>query len=235
MSGCNEIAIPDPAVLYIAFGDSMTAGPSQRDYPDILRELLGQAPETFANEGKSGERPGEGLERLRSLISLGIYPNAHTLFYWEGGGGIIDFIVEFDQFLLRSPDDSDYPYSSQLNEKLNTVQTNIETAIQQARAAGLTVYIATYFSTPEIISRCDPLLLNIILPGQARNANAYMALLNQRIRQAAVNQGAILIDVAAIDDTLHADNSNFFDCSHLSAKGNEIVAGLFFEAVNTPQ
>ena len=42
VGGCADFRLPDPAVVYVAFGDSSTAGPSERDYPDILRELLGE-------------------------------------------------------------------------------------------------------------------------------------------------------------------------------------------------
>ncbi|MHC4444892.1 MAG: SGNH/GDSL hydrolase family protein [Planctomycetota bacterium] len=231
LAGCAEIPIPDPAVGYIAFGDSSAAGPAERDYPDILREMLGESPEAFANEAKSGESADEGLERLRLLLSLDIYPNAHTLLYWEGAGGIIDFITEVDGLLLRSPNDSNYPYTSQLNERLDNIQTHIESAIQAAQEKGLKVYIATYFFSPEIIAHCDRLLLNTILPLQARNANTYIELLNGRIRQSATKKSAILVDIAAADTILRADNANYSDCSHLSTAGNTIVADLFLKAI----
>lgn len=64
LAGCADIPLPDPAVGYIAFGDSSAAGPAERDYPDILREMLGESPEAFANQAKSGESADEGLERL---------------------------------------------------------------------------------------------------------------------------------------------------------------------------
>lgn len=162
---------------------------------------------------------------------MDIYPNAHTLLYWEGAGGIIDFITQVDGLLLRSPNDSGYPYTSQLNERLDNIQTHIESAIQAAQEKGLKVYIATYFFSPEIIARCDRLLLNTILPLQARNANAYIELLNDRIRKAASNKSATLVDIAAADATLRADNANYSDCSHLSTAGNTIVADLFLNVI----
>ena len=39
-AGCVELRTPDPDVRYVAFGDSTTKGPTPRDYPAILRELL---------------------------------------------------------------------------------------------------------------------------------------------------------------------------------------------------
>ena len=97
--------------------------------------------------------------------------------------------------------------------------------------AGLTVYVATYFSLREATAQCDPLSLHVILPSQAQNANGYVSLLNERIRQAAVNKGAIVVDIASVDDVLHADDSNFLNCNHLSDKGNGVVAQLFAEAL----
>jgi hypothetical protein len=232
--GCNENGplIPDPAVRYIAFGDSETSGRSGRSYPEILTGLLGAPAGAIANHGRDGETTGEGLDRLRQLLSRDIYPNAQTLLYWEGGADIIAFMREVDRLLLISPLAPDYPYSTQLVEKLDRTQANIEAVIAEGRAAGLTVYVATYFSLREATARCDSLPLEVILPAQARSANGYVSLLNERIRQAAINRGAALVDITAANDVLQADDSNFVNCNHLSEKGNEIVAHLFFEALD---
>ena len=231
-AGCEgDILIPDPAVRFFAFGDSSTAGESGRDYVDFLPDLLGSPPEEFAKQGKGGETAGEGLDRLSQLLSLSIYPNAHTLLYWEGGGDVIDFIREVDPLLLLSPSDPGYPYKAQRDEALNRIQSRIEAAIAEAQTAGLTVYVATYFSLQEAVVPCDPLLLDVILPSQARNANGYISLLNERIRQAARNTGARVVDVASADDRLQAKSSNYLNCNHLSQSGNEIVAQIFAEAL----
>jgi hypothetical protein len=44
-----------------------------------------------------------------------------------------------------------------------------------------------------------------------------------------MNTGAIVMDTALVDDLLQADDANFLNCDHLSAKGNKIVAQLFAE------
>ena len=54
-------------VRIIAFGDSTTAGPEERDYPEILEGRLRLPPGAVANEGRSGESSGDGLVRLRRL------------------------------------------------------------------------------------------------------------------------------------------------------------------------
>ena len=234
LGGCEAIRVPDSNVIYVAFGDSTTFGPSTRDYPDILRSLLDVAPETFANEGGSGETSGEGLDRLKSLIADEIYPNADVLLYWEGGNDISGFIKDHDPFLLASPDDSDYPLSNDLGLRLSEIQLNIESAVLAARNARLRVYVATYFFLREDIAECDALPISVVLPAQALNANAYIARLNERIRTAAANQDAVLVDVAAADATLRQDQANYFNCDHLSEQGNGIVANLFLQALAEP-
>lgn len=231
--GCGEhnLLIPDPAVRYLVFGDSSISGHPSLNIPDILPELLGQPKETFANQGKGGETASAGLERLRRILSLGVYPNAHTLLYWEGGADIINLIREVDILLLFSPDAADYPDFSRLNEVLAHVQDTVETVIAEGRGAGLNVYVATYFSLREAVTPCDPLFLDIILPAQARNANVYVSLLNGRIRLAAINQGAVVVEVASADDLLHNDEANFLNCNHLSSQGNEIVARIFADTL----
>lgn len=230
--GCGEGQVPRPEVRWVAFGDSSTAGPADRNYPDFLVDLLAVEANTMANAGSGGENADEGLERLQSLISRGIYPNAHTLLYWQGGGDVVDFIREVDPLLLLSPDDPNYPFGAELAATLDTTQAEIESAIQAGHQAGWTVYVATYYLRPETFLPCEPLAIQIMLPGQARFANAYTARLNERIRQAAANQGAILIDVASLSDELRADVSNYFDCNHLSEQGNERVAELFAAVIS---
>lgn len=235
ISGCEAFRVPDPNVIYLAFGDSSTLGPSTRDYPEILRSLLDEAPEAFANEGDSGETSEEGLARLQSLLADEIYPNADVLLYWEGGNDITGFIKDHDPFLLASPDETDYPLANDLALHLSKIQLNIESAVAAARNARLRVYVATYFFLQEDIAECDALPLPVVLPSQARNANAYINRLNERIRAAAANQNAVLVDVAAADDVLRQDPANYFDCNHLSERGNDIVANLFFQAIAGPR
>ena len=230
LAGCMDVPVPDPLVRYIAFGDSSTAGPSDRDYADVLRDMLAEPPEAFANEGRGGETAAEGLERLRFLLDNRIYPNAHALLYWEGGAPVVDFIGEVDPLLLLSPDSTGYPFSNQLDQLLNDIQGQVEAAIEAAQNAGLAVYVATYYMIPPFVLPCERLLLDLILPLQAGNGNAYIARLNEHLRQAAANRSAILIDVAAIEG-LSADPGNFFDCNHLSTEGNQIVAERFFEVL----
>ncbi len=231
-AGCADdgFRLPDPAVRYIAFGDSATEGPADRDYPEFLRERLSKPPETFAVEGRGGETAEEGADRLEAYLEQGLFPNAHTLFYWEGAAGLIDFLQENDPFLAFSPNDSAYPHSAALDNRLDRIQAAVERSLAAGRDAGLTVYAATYFFLPSGSFDCDPLFLDVLLPGQSVNANEYVAMLNDRIRAAAAAQGAILVDVATLDADLRADeDANYENCTHLSAEGNEIVAELWYE------
>lgn len=232
VTGCGTtMAIPDPAVRFVAFGDSTTAGPADLSYPDFLPELLDQPADAIANEGVGGEDSGEGLTRLQDMLDLALYPNATTLLYWQGGNDISAFITEHDPFILETPDDPDFPFTETLTTLLEQVQTNVEAAITSARGAGLAVFVATYYPMVPGIGDCDPLPLDTLLPTQSQRANAYLDLLNGRLRQAAANAGATLIDVATIGDELASDSVNYFNCNHLSEIGNETAADLFATAI----
>ncbi len=165
-----------------------------------------------------------------TLLNNEMYPNAEVLLYWEGGNNITDFIKHHDPLLLTSPDDDDYLFAGSLAADLDDIQDDIESAVRAARDAGLEVHVATYFHLRESIDQCPALPLDILLPYQAQRANVYIAMLNARIRQAVLGEGATLVDVESINDTLHVDEDNYHNCNHLSAQGNELVAGLFFEA-----
>lgn len=223
--------MPDPAVRFVAFGDSTSRGPSDRPYPEILIERLGEKPSALAIESRGGEFTADGVERLRGLLNAGLFPNAHTLLYWEGGKDVLDFIARTDPLVVLSPADANYPFDDQLNATLDEVQANIESAIRTAQEAGLTVYVATYFLPPEALVPCEPLLLDRILPEQATRAGEYIRRLNAHIRQAAANTGATLVDVEREAPALSGNVLNFHDCNHLSAQGNAIVAEVFRAAI----
>lgn len=233
-SGCPSVRIPDPAVRFVAFGDSSTDGPSERQYWDIVRERLGEAPPTFSNEGVGGERSSDGLRRLDFLIERGIFPNAHTIFYWEGAAALVDFVGNRDKLLILDPASPDYPYTAELHARLDEIQTEIEAAIAAGQKQGWRVFVATYFPFRDGFGKCGFLPFDLLLPQQAVFANNYQALLNDRIRAATANRGAALVDVAAIGDQLLADPANYFDCNHLSARGNERVADVFMQALAPP-
>lgn len=220
--------LPDPTVYYIAFGDSTTAGPADRTYPTILNERINNPERIVANEGRSGETVAEGLARLQQILADRTYPGARVLMYWEGGKDITEFMETNDPLLLRSPDDPDYPFDDELNVTLDAIQANVEEALQEAWGAGLDLWVTTYYPLAPGVAQCDPLLLDILLPSQAANGNVYIDRLNARLRQAAINQGADIVDVAALGDQLQADPANYFNCNHLSDEGNAIVADLFF-------
>ncbi len=237
--GCVEIRPPVSAARYVAFGDSATRGPSDRDYPDILCELLGESPEACANEGGSGERTDEGLVRLKDFIRLGVYPDMEVLLYWQGGNDITDFAEDHDPLFILSPDDPDYFYDDELVATLDEIQASIESAIAAAQNTGFPVYVATYYLLSDHLAECNPMPLNLLIfSSQADVANAYVVMLNERIRQAVVNRRAaapdspvVLVDVETLDGTLRADPDNYFNCNHLSEQGNEIVAQLFFDRI----
>lgn len=227
---CNGVRLPDPDVRYVAFGDSMTAGPTPVDYPQILAELLGEPADAFANEGRGGEPTDAGLERLNRLISNGIFPNAHTLVYWQGGGDLVVFLRAYDPALVLAPEDPGYPLRPILIETLDRVQINNESAVLAGQAAGWHVVLATYPLRPRMPLPCESLPVPIMLPEQVAIANTYTRLLNQRIRQAALNTGAMLVDIEA-DPRLPGQIDTFVDCNHPGEAGNRIIAELLAAAL----
>jgi hypothetical protein len=227
LGGCAGVGIPDPAVRYIAFGDSTTSGPNDQNYWNFLAEKIGQSADRFANEGNGGEGSSEGLDRLKNLIEQGLYPNAKILLYWQGGDDLIGFIKNRDPLLTLSPNTENYPYASQLDAELDRIQANIEQSITIAQDAGLDVYVTTYYFLKEN-KQCKPAVLDILLAPQADIANVYLDKLNDRIRLAAQNTGSVLVDVETQSQALLSDPANYADCNHLSDQGNRIVADVFF-------
>lgn len=234
VGGCGlpgATPLPDPTIHYIAFGDSTTAGPADRTYPELLNERINDPGRGVVNEGQSGEMVAEGLERLTQLLDARTYPNARTLLYWEGGNDVTNFIKDRDPLLLASPDDPDYPFANSLDAALDEIQASVEDAARLAWEAGMDVFITTYYPLAPGIAECDPLPLDILLPVQAENANVYIDRLNARLRLAAANQAAEVVDVATLSIQLQADPANYFNCNHLSDAGNALVADLFFATV----
>ena len=233
VTGCVSTAgVGRPEVRYLAFGDSTTAGTGQRDYPDILCEKLGVEPSACANEGRGGETTGEGLQRLSELIAQRTYPNVDVLLYWEGGNDITSFIEAHDRFLLSSPLSIEYRWAEELALELDAIEANVAAAVALGHKEGWSVCVATCYPLREAPGPCATLPLKFILPFQARNANDYVRLLNERIRQAARRSGAVLVDVAELGDMLTAGPDNYCNCNHLSPQGNELVAELFAAALS---
>lgn len=229
-AGCGSVRLPDPDVIYVAFGDSATAGPADRDYTEYLADELQEDESHFANEGDSGESTEDGIDRLRELLDDVIFPNARVLLYWEGGNDLIDFVGGLDPLLLFAPSAGNYPFTSELDNKLDAIEANIVEAIELARDAGLEVFVATYYPL-RAGETCPAAFLNLLIPAQAANANEYVSLLNGRIRDAAAAAGATLIDIADLGGALAADGANYEDCSHLSSAGNARVAGAIADAI----
>jgi hypothetical protein len=232
IGGCADITLPDPAVRYIAFGDSASNGPNEKNYWNFLAEKISQSSDRFANEGNGGEDTTEGVTRLQTLLADSIYPNAQVLLYWQGGDDLIDFLKTYDPLLVYSPDADDFPYKTQLQTHLDAVQARIEQSIALGQNAGLTVYVATYYYLMKNM-KCKAAIFGFLLDTQAAHANAYLAKLNERIRLAVQNRQAVLVDVETQAQALLADRANYYNCNHLSDQGNRVVADVFY-AVFTP-
>jgi len=232
LAGCEALPpAPDPNIRYIAFGDSTTDGPADKQYVEFLPDLLGQPADAFANEGESGETSTEGLERLRVILADGRYPNATTLIYWEGGNDLTEFIKDNDPLLISSPTDPDFSDAQDLATALDQTQTNVEAAIAEARIKGLVVFVATYAPLAPRTAECGALPFNILIPGQAENGNAYVDELNAVLVLAGARNGATIVDISAIGDELRASSSNYENCNHLSEQGNQRAAQEFADVI----
>ena len=82
------------------------------------------------------------------------------------------------------------------------------------------------------LAHSEPLPTRVFLPGQAPAAEGYILMLNERIRAAAAAQGATVVDIEAIVDDLRWDPANFHDCNHLSARGNERAADVWYRTIS---
>jgi len=229
LTGCG-IGLPDPAARLVAFGDSATAGPDQPGYPEQLADLLGDA-RLVANAGMGGESTFEGLDRLGLILQFETFPNAVGLLYWEGGNDVIEFLRGHDPLLVLSPGSPDFPFSTELSDRLDEVQANIERAIEMGHDAGWTVLVVTYYPFAPGGTACPALPLGVLTADQSEIADEYALLLNERIRRAAGAAGAKVVAVDELGETLVADDSNYFNCNHLSASGNGLVARLVADAV----
>jgi hypothetical protein len=226
---------PDPAVRFIAFGDSSSDGPAEPDYPDVLRERLGEPPEALAVEVSGGETAEAGRDRFRDIMELGLFPNAHTLLYWEGAASVLKRAVQLDPLFTLSPLDPGYPHAQELTRLLDGAESAITDVLTMARDAGMSVYVATYFPPPDFSTLCRALPTIIYLPQQGRVAAGYVELLNERIRRAAQAAGATVVDVASLRDEFRANPRYYYDCNHLSAAGNTRVAELFEQIITSNQ
>jgi len=231
LPSCVDMGVENPAARFVAFGDSATMGPAMRDYVDALIDLTGQPSDVFSNEGRGGESSADGLSRLTTSLEFGFFPNAEVLLYWQGGVDLLEFVRAHDPLFLSSPDAADFAFGDDLAQTLDAIQSNVESAIQRGQEAGLTVVVANYYPFATGTGNCDAAAFNVLLPSQANVVNRYVDLLNERISLAADQRGALLVDVASVGDELLADSTNYFNCNHLSGRGNERVAELFRDAL----
>lgn len=229
VAGCSDtplFQLPDPAVRVLAFGDSTTDGPSDRQYTEVLQDDAAIDASAISNQGMGGETTTDGLPRLAQLLSSGLFPNTEIVILWEGGNDLIDFIQERDPFIAIPPDSPLFVFGPQLETLKANVIANLTQMIATVRDAGATPILVTYYFIPEQPIECRLSPLPTLLPIQAVITNAYVIMLNEVIRDVAMAEGVILIDVAALNDMLRADINNYTDCNHLSGVGNVRVAEL---------
>lgn len=217
-------------VRYVTFGDSATAC----GYGRVLEDLLDEGDGIVANEGRGGERVAEGVERLEQQLSLGIYPNAEAYLWLEGGNDMLGFIRLHDPALVHSPLQDDYPFAAEWAEQRATVAQWLQAGIDLLGERGIDVVLGTYYQVLPGVCPCgltvDPDTgerLPSFTDEQAANANAYIATLNETIREVAAASDVPLADLeGALSHPFH-----YRDCIHPSPAGNVPIAEIWYETL----
>ncbi len=228
--GCRAFDTAGPLHV-VAFGDSMTAGPTARCYPDFLAEALDGSGASVISAGVSGETSADGLRRLPKVLRSVRCAGRGVLLYWEGGNDINRFIRRHDRWLRHDPRAADYPLTDSLEQVLNDVQRNLTRAVRQAQRRRMGIFLVTYPPVRASLLSCDAMPGGFLLPAQAERANGYVGLLNDRIRRAAALTGAGVVDPAAHAEAFAADPAHYHDCIHPSEAGQRFIAALVTEAL----
>lgn len=218
------------SVIYVAFGDSITDSEASPKYPWYLKQWFGLSDDQVQNEGKSGETIALGLTRLGGIIDCDTYPNAEAFLLLEGGNDLIDWIQEVDPQVTISPKNILYPYKKDLALLLDKIEGNLFSASYLILDGGSDVVIGSYFHVLPFKSPCKLSPLDFLSAIQASHVNDYVDLLNERIYRVADMLGIVVADIAA-SGALYGDYDNFLNCNHPSGKGNEVVAGFFYQAL----
>jgi len=221
---------PRPSVILVCFGDSATKGAVEQHYPGYIEEWINPSEDDVANEGKSGETSGEGLQRLRNLIDSEEYPNAQVYAYWEGGNDIVDTMQELDRFLIWDPTWPWYPFHEELDDLLGEVKENLRQGINKIRETDATPVLGTYYYLMAF-KKCKHSPIHFLLPFQVRHANHYVDKLNNVIYDLAYEEDVPLADINKELGTMAY--WHYYDFNHANALGNRLIAEVWFEAVDT--
>jgi len=228
-AGCGPVVWPE--VRYVALGDSITGTLDSDTWPRFFVDLLDISDEALAAEGSGGRTAAGGFERLNEILDLGTYPDATVLIYFLGGADVIDFIASIDPALTTAVSDGQFMFGDALNALLDDVHTVMLATLKLAQAAGLDIYVATYFSLPAGVAPCGALGGAALSNDQAMRMNEYVELLDKVIRDLTVEFGATLIDLRLADEALLGPPTHFADCTHPSKRGAEIIAAHFAETL----
>jgi lysophospholipase L1-like esterase len=203
--GSLAAAPASPAQLFLAFGDSITAGVgddqgrAEKGYPPRLRDLLiaaGQPGVEVENAGVGGEDTAEGLSRIRPILHDTL---AEVLLLMEGTNDIANDI---------SPE---------------TTRFNLGKMAEAARESGLTVVHATVI--PRIPSaKLDP--QNIVTQ---RMVQGIRQLAGEQSRDLA-DPFEVFSTTPDVFSRYYA-HSNADPVGHPNADGYDLLAEMFFDVL----
>lgn len=192
--------------LYMAFGDSITAGDGSRGgvgylpwTEDVLRTAWGRG--ALANEGVAGTRSDRGAERLGASLNS-VRPAYVLILYGTNDWNSSSCRDAFPCFTIDA----------------------LRWMIGQAKAFGSVPVVGTIPPVNPSYGDRDPV-----------NRNAWVSRMNDLIRPMVRQEGAILADIHAAMLREPDQPSLFFDFLHPQDGGYEIIGREFARAIMAPR
>ncbi|MCM2254490.1 MAG: SGNH/GDSL hydrolase family protein [Vicinamibacteria bacterium] len=192
--------------VYMAFGDSITAGDGSRGgdgylgwTQDLLRGYWGRA--SLVNEGVAATRSDRGNERLGASLAT-VRPAYVLILYGTNDWNSSSCRDSFPCYTIDA----------------------LRSMIGQVKAFGSVPVVAT-------IPPVNPLLLD----RDAENRNAWVKRMNDLIRPMVKQEGAALADIHAAMLKEPDLSELFFDFLHPNDSGYEIIGREFARAITAPR
>jgi len=223
------------AVRYICFGDSATAGLPDGSYPAYLEQLLvaynGEQAGCVANQGQVGDIACPELRRLEERIADTMYPNAHTVLFWEGGNDLFYYLYEHYSDPVNVKFTLDH---GPLPEEIPAISAIALDCIRHAagiiRDNSLAPIVGTYFKVipgKPITGIPGP---DGLTTEQAGFVNEYVDVLNGAILAMAQAEGIPVAPIHTLG-VLGGSPDYYHDGMHPSKEGYQLVAAVWYQAI----
>lgn len=224
LAGCPPL--PDPRVHYICFGDSVTQGFPDASYPMFLEQRLvsgvGEQPGCVANRGQYGDVACQCYPRLQENIQESLFPNAHTVLFWEMGNDVFLYLYEHNHELDHGPT------QQEIQDIRSMTFSCLGEAVSIVRNAELGVYLATYFYV--IPGKPITGYEQGLTEAQAVIANQYVDVLNEAIIGFAASQAVPFAPVHLLG-VLGGSPDYYYDGMHPNADGYRLIADVWYSTI----